>query len=81
MITVQLGSRGEAVSGVQEEWAFRDLSGNPGAVQIDGIFGPNPARSWSGSSRRCTLTIPRWRSTASSGPVTWRALVSGLLAG
>ena len=40
----QLGSRGEAVSGVQEEWAFRDLSGNPLAVQIDGIFGPKTLR-------------------------------------
>src|SRR5215469_9023877 len=37
IITVKRGSQGDAVRGVQEEFEFRRLSGDP--VQVDGIFG------------------------------------------
>ncbi len=81
VITVQLGSRGEAVSGVQEEWAFRDLSGNPLAVQIDGIFGPKTRAFVVGFQQAVHIDYPSVAVDGIVGPVTWRALVSGLLAG
>src|SRR5204863_31656 len=41
IITVKQGSQGDAVRGVQEEFQFRNLSGNPNlGLQVDGIFGP-----------------------------------------
>jgi peptidoglycan hydrolase-like protein with peptidoglycan-binding domain len=41
IVTVRQGSRGDAVRGVQEEFRFRNLSGDPSkGLQVDGIFGP-----------------------------------------
>jgi peptidoglycan hydrolase-like protein with peptidoglycan-binding domain len=41
IITVQQGSQGDAVRGVQEEFQFRNQSGDPSkGLQVDGIFGP-----------------------------------------
>ena len=41
IVQVRKGSRSEAVKGVQQEAAFRDLSGGAGtSLAIDGIFGP-----------------------------------------
>src|SRR5512133_3844355 len=41
ILTVRRGSEGDAVRGVQEEFQFRNLSGDPSkGPQIDGIFGP-----------------------------------------
>ena len=40
IVQVRQGDSGEAVRGVQEEFQFRNLSGDPSqGVQIDGIFG------------------------------------------
>jgi peptidoglycan hydrolase-like protein with peptidoglycan-binding domain len=41
VVQVKKGSQGDAVRGVQEEFQFRNLSGDPNiGPQIDGIFGP-----------------------------------------
>ena len=74
---VQRGSRGEAVRGVQEEFQFRNLSGDPSqGVQIDGIFGPRTDEAVRGFQQALGLSVD-----GIVGPLTWRALVSGMLAG
>ncbi len=41
IITVRRGDRGDAVRAVQEEFQFRNLSGDPSrGPQVDGIVGP-----------------------------------------
>ena len=41
IVQVSEGSTGDAVRGVQEEFQFRNLSGDPSkGLQADGIFGP-----------------------------------------
>jgi peptidoglycan hydrolase-like protein with peptidoglycan-binding domain len=76
IVTVRRGSQGEAVKGVQEEAAFRDLSGGPPALAIDGIFGPKTEAWVRGFQEAAELTVD-----GIVGPVTWQALVSGMLAG
>ena len=77
IVVVQRGSRGEAVRGVQEEFQFRNLSGDPSqGLQIDGIFGPKTDEAVRGFQRALGVTVD-----GIVGPITWRALVSGMLAG
>ena len=74
---VRRGDTGDAVRGVQEEFQFRNLSGDPGqGVQIDGIFGPATEQAVRGFQQAVGVTVD-----GIVGPVTWRALVSGMLAG
>ena len=80
IVTVRRGSRGDAVRGVQEEFQFRNLSGDPSR----GFRWTGP----SGRGRRSGAGIPAGAladvpSVAVDivGPITWRALVSGMLAG
>jgi peptidoglycan hydrolase-like protein with peptidoglycan-binding domain len=41
IIQVKKGNSGDAVRGVQEEFQFRNESGDPNkGVEVDGIFGP-----------------------------------------
>ena len=57
IVQVQQGSQGDAVRGVQEEFQFRNLSGDPSkGLQIDGIFGPKTDAAVRGSSRHGTPT-------------------------
>jgi peptidoglycan hydrolase-like protein with peptidoglycan-binding domain len=75
VITVKKGSKGDAVRGVQEEFQFRNLSGDPSqGPQIDGIFGPVTDASVRGFQDALDITVD-----GIVGPVTWRALVSGML--
>lgn len=75
VVTVRRGSQGEAVKGVQEEAAFRDLSGNPQpSLAIDGIFGPKTEAFVRGFQEAVEITVD-----GIVGPVTWQALVSGML--
>ena len=75
IVTVSLGSRGDAVRGVQEEFQFRNLSGDPSkGLQVDGIFGPKTDASVRDFQRALGITVD-----GIVGPVTWRALVSGML--
>ncbi len=74
-LTVKRGSKGDAVRGVQEEFQFRNLSGDPSkGVQIDGIFGPQTEAAVRGFQEALEITVD-----GIVGPVTWRALVSGML--
>ena len=80
VITVQQGSQGDAVRGVQEEFQFRNLSGNPNTgPQVDGIFGPETDAAVRGFQQAPHLDIASVTVDGIVGPVTWEALVSGML--
>jgi peptidoglycan hydrolase-like protein with peptidoglycan-binding domain len=75
VITVKKGSTGDAVRGVQEEFQFRNLSGDPTqGPQIDGIFGPVTDTAVRDFQDALEIAVD-----GIVGPVTWRALVSGML--
>jgi peptidoglycan hydrolase-like protein with peptidoglycan-binding domain len=75
VITVKQGSKGDAVRGVQEEFQFRNLSGDPTeGPQIDGIFGPVTDQAVRAFQEALEITMD-----GIVGPITWRALVSGML--
>ena len=80
IITVRKGSQGDAVRGVQEEFQFRNLSGNPNSgLQVDGIFGPRTDAAVRDFQRALHQDIPSVTVDGIVGPITWRALVSGML--
>jgi hypothetical protein len=67
IITVKLGSQGDAVSGVQEEFQFRNLSGDPArGCRSTGSSAPRPTPRSAVSSRRFTRRCRRSPSMASS---------------
>src|SRR5204863_9226603 len=73
--TVRQGSQGDAVRGVQEEFQFRNLSGNPSTgLQVDGIFGPQTDAAVRGFQQALHQDIPSVTVDGIVGPVTWRAL-------
>ena len=77
IVQVRRGSHGEAVKGVQEEFQFRNLSGDPSrGLRIDGDFGPRTDEAVRGFQDAVGLAAD-----GIVGPLTWRALVSGMLAG
>lgn len=77
VIQVSPGSTGDAVRGVQEEFQFRNLSGDPGkGVQVDGVFGPKTEAAVRGFQQALGLAAD-----GIVGPLTWRALISGMLSG
>ena len=77
IVQVRRGDRGQAVRGVQEEFQFRNLSGDPSqGLQIDGNFGPKTDEAVRGFQQALGLSVD-----GIVGPLTWRALVSGMLAG
>ena len=77
IVTVRRGNRGEAVRGVQEEFQYRNLSGDPTkGVQIDGIFGPQTEDAVRGFQQALGITVD-----GVVGLLSWRALVSGMLSG
>lgn len=80
VVQVKKGSHGDAVRGVQEEFQFRNLSGDPSqGPQIDGIFGPVTDAAVRGFQQALTADIPSVQVDGIVGPVTWQALVSGML--
>jgi peptidoglycan hydrolase-like protein with peptidoglycan-binding domain len=82
VIQVKKGSKGDAVRGVQEEFQFRSGSGDPSkGLQIDGIFGPQTESTVRGFQHALSLDIPLVAVDGIVGPVTWQALVSGMLSG
>ena len=80
VLEVKEGSQGEAVKGVQEEFQFRNLSGDPSkGPEVDGIFGPITDGAVRGFQHALSLDIPSVKVDGIVGPVTWQALVSGML--
>ena len=80
IVQVRQGSRGDAVRGVQEEFQFRNLSGDPSkGLQVDGIFGPKTDAAVRGFQQALHADIPSVAVDGIVGPITWRALVSGML--
>ena len=73
IITVKQGSQGDAVREVQEEFQFRNLSGDPSkGLQVDGIFGPKTDAAVRGFQQALHQDIPS---------VTVDGIVGGHLAG
>jgi peptidoglycan hydrolase-like protein with peptidoglycan-binding domain len=80
IIQVKKGSAGDAVRGVQEEFEFR--AGEPGkGLKVDGVFGPQTDSTVRGFQHALSLDIPSVVVDGIVGPVTWQALVSGMLSG
>jgi peptidoglycan hydrolase-like protein with peptidoglycan-binding domain len=80
IVQVKQGSQGDAVRGVQEEFQFRNLSGDPSkGLQVDGIFGPRTDAAVRGFQQALHADIPSVAVDGIVGPITWRALVSGML--
>jgi peptidoglycan hydrolase-like protein with peptidoglycan-binding domain len=65
---------------VQEEFQFRNLSGNPSnGPQVDGIFGPVTDAAVRGFQHALSLDIPSMKVDGMVGLIKWQALVSGML--
>ena len=80
IVQVMKGSQGEAVRGVQVEFQFRNLSGDPAlGLAVDGIFGPKTDAAVRGFQEALSQDYPEVAVDGIVGPVTWRALVSGML--
>jgi peptidoglycan hydrolase-like protein with peptidoglycan-binding domain len=80
IIQVKKGSSGDAVRGVQEEFQFR--AGAPGkGLKVDGIFGPQTDSTVRGFQHALSLDVPSVVVDGIVGPLTWQALVSGMLSG
>ncbi len=82
IIQIKKGSSGDAVSGVQEEFQFRNEFGDPNkGVQVDGIFGPQTDSAVRGFQHAVSLDVPSVAVDGIVGPITWQALISGMLSG
>ena len=80
VVQVKKGSQGDATRGVQEEFQFRNLSGDPSnGPQVDGIFGPVTDAAVRGFQQALSVDIPSVKVDGIVGPITWQALVSGML--
>jgi len=80
VIQVKKGSSGDAVRGVQEEFQFR--AGEPGkGLKVDGIFGPQTDSTVRGFQHALSLDVSYVVVDGIVGPITWQALVSGMLSG
>ena len=79
IVTVRRGGTGDAVRGVQEEFQFRNLSGDPSqGLQVDGIFGPETKAAVRAFQQALHQDVPSVAVDGIVGPVTWQALVSGM---
>lgn len=76
--TCSQGSHGDAIKGVQAELNFRKLSGNPATYQtVDGQYGPKTKAAIHGFQQSMHVDVPAVDGIC--GPMTWQALVSGML--
>jgi peptidoglycan hydrolase-like protein with peptidoglycan-binding domain len=83
VVTVRRGDRGDAVKGVQEEFQYRNLSGDESkGPQVDGIFGPiTEAAVVDWQQFLHDNDEPAMAVDGIVGPMTWQSLVSGMYAG
>ena len=82
VVTVRRGGSGHAVRGVQEEFQFRNLSGDPNqGLAVDGDFGPDTEAAVRGFQEAVRADVASMAVDGIVGPMTWQALVSGMLAG
>jgi peptidoglycan hydrolase-like protein with peptidoglycan-binding domain len=82
IVTVRRPDEGEAVKAVQEEFQFRNLSGDPDqGPRVDGIFGPVTERAVRAFQTGVRADEPAMAVDGIVGPMTWQALVSGMLSG
>ena len=82
VVQVRRGDHGDAVRGVQEEFQFRNESGDPSkGLAVDGDFGPKTEAAVRGFQQALHADIPSVAVDGIVGPVTWQALVSGMLSG
>lgn len=80
IVTVRRGSTGDAVRGVQDEFQFRNLSGDPSlGLAVDGVFGPQTESAVRGFQEALHTDIPSFLVDGIVGPQTWQAFVSGML--
>lgn len=80
IIEVRRGFEGDAVRGVQEEFRYRDLSGDPSkGLAVDGIFGPRTEAAVHAFQTAIHADVPAMPVDGIVGPMTWQALVSGML--
>ena len=80
IVQVRQGSTGDGVRGVQEEFQFRNLSGDPSkGLAIDGIFGPKTDAAVRAFQSAIRQDVPTMAVDGIVGPTTWQALISGML--
>jgi peptidoglycan hydrolase-like protein with peptidoglycan-binding domain len=79
IITVRRGSTGSAVRAVQDQINHRNLQGS-GFLAVDGIYGPRTEAWIRGFQTAMSQQMP-FAVDSVVGPMTWRALVIGYLAG
>jgi peptidoglycan hydrolase-like protein with peptidoglycan-binding domain len=83
VVTARRGDEGDAVRSVQEEFQYRNQSGDENnAPKVDGIFGPKTeaaVRNWQQFLR--DHDEPAMAVDGIVGPMTWRSLISGMYAG
>jgi peptidoglycan hydrolase-like protein with peptidoglycan-binding domain len=79
IIEVRRGAEGDAVRGVQEEFQYRNLSGDPSkGLAVDGVFGPKTEAAVRGFQEAIHADVPAMAADGVVGPMTWQALVSGM---
>ena len=80
VVQVSRGSQSDAVRGVQEEFQFRNLSGDPSeGLAVDGIFGPRTEAAVRDFQQAIAADVPSMAVDGIVGAMTWQALVSGML--
>jgi peptidoglycan hydrolase-like protein with peptidoglycan-binding domain len=78
--TVRRGDEGDAVRAVQEEFQFRNQSGDPSqGPQVDGVFGPVTEGAVRAFQEAVRADEPAMAVDGIVGPMTWQALISGML--
>jgi peptidoglycan hydrolase-like protein with peptidoglycan-binding domain len=77
LVTVRRGSTGDAVRAVQDQFQFRNQSGDPRrGLRVDGVFGPATQRAVRDFQSAVGLGAD-----GIVGPRTWNQLIGGALSG
>jgi peptidoglycan hydrolase-like protein with peptidoglycan-binding domain len=83
VVTARRGDQGDAVRSVQEEFQYRNESGDPNnAPLVDGLFGPETetaVRDWQQFLH--DNDEPAMLVDGIAGRMTWQSLISGMYAG